>query len=570
MPTIDLTGPDAQRIRSGYTQYLGRNASNDEVGGWLGGQYGGGGVDQWLQQIQNSDEARRRAAQSQPTQQTASASSAPPAQQGLYQDARGQDIRGHYKQYLGRDASDDEVAQWWNQPGPGYMLGIMDSDESLERNIPLWYQEFLGRAATPYDVTLWRQNRDGYNKIRGGIMSSAEAQEYARRRAAGQNPPPPGTTPPPGGGGNTTTGSGGDLESWIRSQLTGVSSPQALLALESTLAQRGIRLQKDSAGNVRGRLYLPDGRTVDLVTNGGWGQPWTWIDRGKGGGGAGGVGGGNLPGNQYSDPYTQMLEELIKARIASLQGGYDDSMRQQLQRALQGRADALGRGNQQLDQLLGYLQKRFTDLKGPGYTGAENEVIRTGALDPLERDRAAAKKRAIERISAMGHTLESGVAEQIMQEIDREFDAYRGVTQNQLTMNDLNRREDRSQRAEMIGASIADIPDQRAREQLDVFQALEQLSLLARNEDQARSREAIGYAGGLNDLSWQRFQMAMQAAGMGGNPAQLGGMLTNMMGLNQNAAMFNQNNQSALWSGLGSLAAIIARSGRSGLSGVGI
>ena len=87
-------------------------------------------------------------------------------------------------------------------------------------------------------------------------------------------------------------------------------------------------------------------------------------------------------------------------------------------------------------------------------------------------------------------------------------------------------------------------------------------------EAEARSREAIQYGGVLSNMGPERMQLAMQAAGMGGNPSALSGTLSNLMGINQQQGMYNQQNQSQLWSGLGSLAAIIARSGQSGLSGV--
>jgi hypothetical protein len=166
----------------------------------------------------------------------------------------------------------------------------------------------------------------------------------------------------------------------------------------------------------------------------------------------------------------------------------------------------------------------------------------------------------MERLSARGLTPDSGIAQQALLEVDKQFDAIRGVSQNTLTTNDLARREDRQQRAQTIGGQLVDIPEARSREQLDVFQALEMLSQVARDEDASRSREAIGYAGSLNDLSMQRLQAAMQAAGMGGNPASLLSGLTGIAGLNQSAAAMNRANSGSMWSGLGSIMAILAGS----------
>src|SRR5688500_11477303 len=60
MATVDLYGNDAQRIRGGYRTSLGRDASDDEVTGWLSDSYGGGNVYNWLNQISQSHEARNR------------------------------------------------------------------------------------------------------------------------------------------------------------------------------------------------------------------------------------------------------------------------------------------------------------------------------------------------------------------------------------------------------------------------------------------------------------------------------------------------------------------------------
>lgn len=77
---------------------------------------------------------------------------------------------------------------------------------------------------------------------------------------------------------------GGDLRSFIQSILPqGGASPQALASIEPQLRERGISLQRNSAGDVRGRVYLPNpggyqyGNAVDLVSQ--WGQPWAYTER---------------------------------------------------------------------------------------------------------------------------------------------------------------------------------------------------------------------------------------------------------------------------------------------------
>jgi hypothetical protein len=217
---------------------------------------------------------------------------------------------------------------------------------------------------------------------------------------------------------------------------------------------------------------------------------------------------------------------------------------------MQRRAGALGGAEQEYTQLMDFLQQRFTDLQQPAYTGAENEVLRTQALEPIERDRAAARQRAMERLSARGLNLESGIAQAALNDVDAEFDSMRGQNQTALATNELARREDRSQRAATIGGQLVDIPQARQREQLDVFSALNDLSGSVRSEEEARRREAIGYGGALADLPVQRLQLAMQAAGMGGTPASALSSLLSVANMNQNNQQYQNSRSAAVWSGL--------------------
>lgn len=532
---------DIDLFRDAYRTHLGRDASDEEANNWVTGVYGGGSVQDRLNQIANSGEAQARKQQqppvlgqnpnvSQPQDNTLGFGSADSGYgvggvgNPAYQNPRGdfdRQIGDAYSQSLGRSASPDEINNWWSG-GYGYGQGM-----------------------------------SGLQSMLGAIRNSGEAQ--AR-----------GPQPNTGGGGtpnqtpNVPGPQGGNFQQWFQSLTQGrAPSPQALRDLEPTLRQYGIRLGPNNARGFTDGIILPDGTFIDVIqaatADGGTG--WGWMRPGP-------AGAENMPGGQYSDPYTGFLEQLLKGRIGQL-GPVNDPNRQMYEAMLKQRGQQLATGNAQLDQLMAYLQQRFTDLKGPGYTGAENEVLRTQALDPIERDRTAAKQQLTNRLAAMGHGPESGVFQQAMQQLDNEFMGMRAVTQTQLSTNELGRRENRNQRAEAIGAQIADIPEQRAREQLDVFSALDRLSALARGEDDARSREAISYGGVLSDLGPQRLQLAMQAAGMGGNPAALGGVLSNIAGMNQNSAALNMQNSNSLWSGLGTIAAIIARSGQSGASGFG-
>jgi hypothetical protein len=523
MAAVDLYGSDAGQIRNHYQTYLGRGANDDEVTGWLSGTYGGGGLSDWLNQIANSGEAQQYKSKQPQTQ--------PPNGTVVGQNPN---TSGPMTVPTNPNSGLPDYSQWYPQ-------------------IQNWYQQYLGRPGSGKEWEQWASGGYGWGNyqnlagIEAGIKNSQEAKAYQQ----------------PGSG---STGSqqvpGGDYRGWFLNTATAGLAPSGrnLESLGPQLQQYGIKLGPRNASGMIDTVILPDGSRWDVIESATMdgGVRWHWQPAG----GHGGVGGGALPGNQYSDPYTQMLEQMIKSRIGVLQGGINDPYRQQYEQAMQARANALAQAEPQYQQLLGYLQKRFEELQGPGYTGAENEAIRTGALDPIESDRNAAKKRVLEQISSRGLDPNSGIALQLMRDVDAEFDAMRGSTQTVLTTSDLQRRESRKQRAEQMGAQLVDIPQARAREQLDVFGALNQLEMLMRNEEEARAREAIGYSGALADLGPQRMQLAMQAAGMGGSPYSMFNSLMQMAQLNQNSALLNSQNSQGLWSGLGSIAAMLSRAGR--------
>ena len=537
MAAVDLYGTDAGRIRTQYQTSLQRPAEDTEVEGWMTGRFGGGGVDDWLTQIAQSGEAQERGTYKPPAQTVPTVPSVLGQQPNV--------SRPQTPQKQAPSAIAGTPVPWTHE-------GWADANRRIQDAYGAY-----GRTATDEEAYKWLQGQFGYGNA-GDVDTMVKAIHGI---LGASTTTPPGTTPP------TTTGTqtppNNDYRGWFQSLTAGKApNPRTLESLGSELAKYGVKLGSRNASGFIDQIILPDGSAWDVIQSAtpDGGVAWQWIPAG-GGTGPRGVGGGDLPTNQYSDPYTQMLENLIKSRIGMLQSPVDDFYRQQYQTAMQNRANALGQAEPQYAQLLKFLQDRFESLKGPGYTGAENEVIRTGALDPIERDRTAAKKRMADQLASRGLDPNSGIFQDAMRQVDATFDGMRGVTQNELTINDLNRRESRQQRAETLGAQLVDIPQMRSREQLDVFGALEQLSNLVRQDEEGRSREAIGYAGGLNDLSMNRLQMAMQAAGLGGNPMSLLSGLTNIAGLNQNAAMLNRSSSANLWSGLGSIAAMLA-SGR--------
>jgi len=342
---------------------------------------------------------------------------------------------------------------------------------------------------------------------------------------------------------------------------------------------------------------------------------------------------------QFNDPYTKQLEEYLKFRIEELFQPVDDPFRDQYAQLLQSRTDALGQSTPDLDNMLAQLREqaagtnpdldsalallrsqvaragerpednpefmklmdwintRFQDLSNPGYTGAENEVIRTQALDPIERDRAAAQQRALERISARGMTPDSGLAQELQALVDQGFDASRATAQGDIALNEIQRRNDRmneatgyAQQAYQLpedfkqgrintgitaglsaadlenarrqsqisaGATITDISDARQREALDTANALFGISKGVRDETQNRRQEALSLIGMLADLPVQALKNAMLVLGTGEQPGDIMSSLLTIAGLNQRQGQINTQNSQGFWAGLGTLARLL-------------
>ena len=73
----------------------------------------------------------------------------------------------------------------------------------------------------------------------------------------------------------------------VATKNVGSTATQAAMAfMEPDMTAVGVILAKDSAGNIRGRIYLPTtssdrfSRSVDVITGFGPGYTWTWVFRG--------------------------------------------------------------------------------------------------------------------------------------------------------------------------------------------------------------------------------------------------------------------------------------------------
>ena len=164
----------------------------------------------------------------------------------------------------------------------------------------------------------------------------------------------------------------------------------------------------------------------------------------------------------FNDPLTKQYEQLLQQQMGLYQQ-QQASMQQQAQEAAQRRAAT----TEAVKRLTDYTNQRVSKLQAPAYTGAEQEVLRTQLLDPLERDRQAARKRALETISGRGYELDSGVAQQLLLEVDRAFDEQRTRAQGTVASRQIEEQRSREQEAQQLLQYHSQLPDAQARGDLD-------------------------------------------------------------------------------------------------------
>ena len=193
---------------------------------------------------------------------------------------------------------------------------------------------------------------------------------------------------------------------------------------------------KDPLDFITNQLGIYDARANNRPagSNGGGGNS-------GGSGGGGNSGGRNIDGGasqnigfdaaQFDDPITRIIEQFAR------------------QRAQERANPSQGSGQALLEEALRNISQQF---QSGGYTPAEQEIYQTQSLDPLERLRAARKQQVMQQLSARGIPPGSGVALQMLADVDRQFDAQRTATQANLAGQFGNERVARMlQGTQMLG-----------------------------------------------------------------------------------------------------------------------
>jgi hypothetical protein len=176
--------------------------------------------------------------------------------------------------------------------------------------------------------------------------------------------------------------------------------------------------------------------------------------------GAASAPGYKLPGMQFDDPYTNLLEQISRGQLGEV------------------------RSNPGLDQLMAFLQQQFADVsQNPGYNPAEQAMLRTQALEPIEANRNASKQRALERTAARGFAPSSGLNELDLRNIDINADRSRTVADRDLAIAGLDRRDRDLNQALDIGQLMGvTIPRAQRGEEVALGNLLYQLPRTAMND----------------------------------------------------------------------------------------
>lgn len=298
-----------------------------------------------------------------------------------------------------------------------------------------------------------------------------------------------------------------------------------------------------------------------------------------------GGGRGNAAGGVFSDPYTNMLEQLARGRIGQLSRptqdpGLDEVLgliRSQIGSA----SSATGPravSNGLLGDFIAQGRQRITELNQEPFSAPEETRLRTRALGNVEELRSAAKQRATEDAARRGLGETSGIIQDAYQTVDRNMDRNRTTAETDLAQFITTERQRRRSEATGISAQLAGAGAQDAAlqsqnenarvgfEQARTGQIMQMAGMLAdqaaqqRGEARANQNDILQIASMLAQLAPQRLAMAMNVLnGTGGNDAN--GVFNNTLNLsNMQSNQNNQNNAGTanMMGGLGQLLAYYA------------
>ena len=258
---------------------------------------------------------------------------------------------------------------------------------------------------------------------------------------------------------------------------------------------------------------------------------------------SGGLGVGQAPVSNYaavfSDPLTQQYERLLQQQLAAFEQ-QQAQLRQAATQAEQRRA-ATGPAFRRLE---GYITDRASRLQGPAYTGPEAEVLRTQLLDPIERDRTAAQRRAMEQIGRRRLDPSYGLARQLEMDVNRGLDAYPTRAQGSIASRQIEEQRSREQEAQQLLQLLTQLPDAEARGDLNFVNYVQSLI----NQP---GQQGLTVGGLLADLPTQRLNDALAALGIAPNASNVSAQLLQLLAQQQYQRQVQNQLSAGAWGNIG-------------------
>jgi hypothetical protein len=327
---------------------------------------------------------------------------------------------------------------------------------------------------------------------------------------------------------------------WDRNGIAGVNS----LGVSSALKNNGIRGDYAAANTAAADAARAAGTST-------YGYATTPRAPGVTGGQASSYPMGGGPGDpgslqssytaQFSDPSTRQFEQYLMQQMQALEA----------QRTAQGQANVGLRGQMTDAQgatkrLTDFLGQRASQLQQPAYTGAEQEILRTQMLDPIERDRTAANQRALENVGSRGFDPTSGVAQEMFGQVNRGFDERRASAQGDLAYRQIAEKRSREQEAQALLGAIPGIQRGAGGADLQYLQMLD----AAMNKPR---EQGINLSQQLYRLPAQAQADALQAMGMGGSPDALFNNAMQLYNAQNQQGQYQDQQSAQYWAMLGNM-----------------
>jgi len=219
-------------------------------------------------------------------------------------------------------------------------------------------------------------------------------------------------------------------------------------------------------------------------------------------------------------------------------GIFTDPGAQQWEQATNAAAGQLmtPQANPDFQPYVDYMRNYFKQLQQPGYTPAQQDLIQTQALDPLERQRQAARQQVQQRFAQQG--VQGGLVERAMQDVDRQFNEMRTKSQAGFATHQIGMDQQRQQQAAQVGA------------------ALSQAQQAAATNDEGRMMQALALLFQIPQYADTRLGLANSVT-QPMNPTALLGALGQINASNQGQNQFNAQQNSQYWSQLGTVLGLL-------------